>query len=734
MSDTINKQINITTNSSEVNANLNSVDNTLKSLDQSQTRVTQSTKSFNKETTTTTKAILDNGGAMGILNDATGGLAMVFKDATEAVELAGISLKGFRGALIATGIGAFVVILMELISNWEKWSGVIDGSTGRLEALNTKMEQLNSEYETLTYTQQTMLDFMELEGASLDEIAEKRRQNFEEAQALLIAQLEVEKQRQEEAVKSALMWSRLTNNLLGDWDKVAEAQKKVDGITRQLTKLSDDYYKATKGAEREKQEKAVEASKRRQLEIEKQRQLVVTGLQKSFDLIQTYEEKFGTFKYASEAQQNFKLLRETIQALNESIRGTEEAIRKSGGATKEQLQLLNNQKSRLDIITSALSAYRLEIQSSIDANDLASANAIKYAEGLKEVEFSLVAVQGQLLDYQMLQAEGIDLVVRGIIEETNRRSLLNDITKSQILTTAKEQQTALENEISLRQGNLALIDAEIAEKEGSTGIEAEIYQALQDSKLAATQELNAKLLELENLKVNTEASLRQADLDNFIADQNARLEMVRYVNESMMSSDEEYYNALMTTGQNAIGFLSMLQNESLVQSQDLRRAFLVLEKGLAIAQIVMGTIRQNSELRMKASGYTADAVAAYAQSLIPGPQSALYAAAGAGLTAAAAKTTAQIPLNIASAGLSIAGVLAQTLTSWNLGGGASGGSSAAGGGPQAQFNIVEASGTNQLAATIAAQQNQPVNAYVVGTDVSTQQALDRNRITNATFL
>ena len=66
------------------------------------------------------------------------------------------------------------------------------------------------------------------------------------------------------------------------------------------------------------------------------------------------------------------------------------------------------------------------------------------------------------------------------------------------------------------------------------------------------------------------------------------------------------------------------------------------------------------------------------------------------------------------------------------GGGAAGG--AGGGAPQAQFNIVGQSSTNQLAGTIAGQQQQPIQAFVVGSDVSTQQALDRNKINNSTII
>jgi hypothetical protein len=66
-----------------------------------------------------------------------------------------------------------------------------------------------------------------------------------------------------------------------------------------------------------------------------------------------------------------------------------------------------------------------------------------------------------------------------------------------------------------------------------------------------------------------------------------------------------------------------------------------------------------------------------------------------------------------------------------------GGGSAVGGGGSApappQFNIVGQSGTNQLAQTIAGQQNKPIEAFVVSSAVTTSQALDRNRVKTATF-
>jgi len=72
------------------------------------------------------------------------------------------------------------------------------------------------------------------------------------------------------------------------------------------------------------------------------------------------------------------------------------------------------------------------------------------------------------------------------------------------------------------------------------------------------------------------------------------------------------------------------------------------------------------------------------------------------------------------------------------GGGGSAPSMSGGGGaastPAApSFNVVGASSTNQLAQTIAQQGQQPIKAYVVANDVTTQQSLERNIISSASI-
>ena len=57
----------------------------------------------------------------------------------------------------------------------------------------------------------------------------------------------------------------------------------------------------------------------------------------------------------------------------------------------------------------------------------------------------------------------------------------------------------------------------------------------------------------------------------------------------------------------------------------------------------------------------------------------------------------------------------------------------AGGGGAPQFNTVGTSGFNQVAGSIAEQNQEPVKAYVVSTDVTSQQSLDRNSREKSSF-
>lgn len=130
----IEKKIKVLADTSDAVKNVEKLDTSMKALD-------KTTESLGKSQEATRQNVLDNGGAMGLLNDATGGLAMTFKDAVEASSLFGKqskigiatqkaytfvmgtstgAMKAFKLALIGTGIGALVVGVGLLIANFDK--------------------------------------------------------------------------------------------------------------------------------------------------------------------------------------------------------------------------------------------------------------------------------------------------------------------------------------------------------------------------------------------------------------------------------------------------------------------------------------------------------------------------------------------------------------------------------------------------------------------------------------
>lgn len=170
--------------------------------------------------------------------------------------------------------------------------------------------------------------------------------------------------------------------------------------------------------------------------------------------------------------------------------------------------------------------------------------------------------------------------------------------------------------------------------------------------------------------------------------------------------------ATLDTASNGIALLGKLfENNKAVQ-----KAALLADSAIGIAKIIINTQAAN-----------AGAIAKY--SLIPG-----------GLALAAKEIT----LNKINAGLGIAAnVLATAKGLKGLGGGSAQGAAVGGGTgggsdisasvtPAApQFNVVGTSGQNQIAQSLG--NKQPIKAYVVANDVSTQQSLDRNIVKTATI-
>jgi len=179
-----------------------------------------------------------------------------------------------------------------------------------------------------------------------------------------------------------------------------------------------------------------------------------------------------------------------------------------------------------------------------------------------------------------------------------------------------------------------------------------------------------------------------------------------------------------------------LQDEARIQH---KQDMLTAEMGLADAAAgLLGTFAEDSKDVMRAS-IIAESAIGIAKMIIANKLANVAALATPQAVASSGAAAAPvIAMNNISTGIGIAANIAATAKALKtLGGGSvpsapntsGGGGGAAGGVMSANFNVVGNSGVNQLASL----QQQPVQAYVVSGQITSQQSLDRNRKENATL-
>ena len=228
-------------------------------------------------------------------------------------------------------------------------------------------------------------------------------------------------------------------------------------------------------------------------------------------------------------------------------------------------------------------------------------------------------------------------------------------------------------------------------------------EALNEIEIARLNERNNILLKYENIAYDNKKALD----DKADADEKARRAKQL---EDIKAYQEAEQAIRMANLDNAAAGVALLKDLA-GENRKLQALGIAAENAVGIAKIIISTQAANAAAKLK------------------------YAAIPGGLALAAAEITA----NKISAGIGIAASIAAAAkgisalkesASLDSGGGL-GGDSGAGGGEviSPEFNVVGDAGINQLAQL----QQQPTQAYVLSGEVTSAQALDRNRVTNATL-
>jgi hypothetical protein len=264
---------------------------------------------------------------------------------------------------------------------------------------------------------------------------------------------------------------------------------------------------------------------------------------------------------------------------------------------------------------------------------------------------------------------------------------------------------------------------EISDKNNTAADKAK-EKALADRK-AELDKINAleegftlKAVDTDKIKNENAKVAMISDLENKVAIGQGKLSFSKYIADEEIKiaqaeaqQKKDIQDASFNLASGAVSFLKEIGGKN----KAIQKTAIIAENAMGIAKMIIANNVAN-----------VGALASPANILVPGSAAPIIA------------------MNNIKTALGIATTVASTAKALSaVGGGSAGGGSAGGGGggggistpasAQPSINVVGASKTNQIAETIAQQGQQPIKAYVVANDVTTQQGLDRNIVSSASI-
>jgi hypothetical protein len=321
------------------------------------------------------------------------------------------------------------------------------------------------------------------------------------------------------------------------------------------------------------------------------------------------------------------------------------------------------------------------------------------------------------------------------IENNFKRQIedLEDKTEDERLARAKARALQQVNEMKGSEADKQKARLEIIAFYGAKELELEdkkqkekedLEQKRQEQILAIQQSFSQKLEDLEDVtelqKIERQQERELLKLEELGASEQQKLELLMFYesqktsviakeNKEREQLELEVEQRLLDAKKNALNEGLNILSQFAGKNKALAKGIIAIQKGLAIADVVISTQKE---------------IAGIASNPF------LTALPDLGL---AIKTKAILAAKI-RAGVNIASIAAAGLGSKQPSGGAGGGTSVNVEAPQQQapqFNTIGTSGINQLAQTFG--QQQPIQTYVVSTEVTSAQSLQRNIVQNATL-
>jgi len=361
---------------------------------------------------------------------------------------------------------------------------------------------------------------------------------------------------------------------------------------------------------------------------------------------------------------------------------------------EERNSIADRKKANDELLVNINNAEQAMLSQAKQQLAIANANLKKDAEN---VEFKVAQIEA------LKELAGVEAQIEGIRSEQKANDLALDREQIELTNSKAESESNLS--IERKRFNAELIQDELAKLEALKEID-ELEKEQESLRLQAI---------VDNANIGTQAKIdAQIALDEFT-------EQSRQTN---LTRDIEIANAERELSKQKIKDKAMVV-DAISQFADAEsgvgKALLIVKQGLALQETIMDLKRitfKGIEAVGSAGVATAQNVAE--SSKIGFPQNIITIASaiaqGVGIVRSVKKAVSKTKAQAGGAGASVPSISTPSIPS----------------APPA-FNVVGASGTNQLADAIGGQSQQPTRAYVVSNDVTTAQSMDRNIVDGASI-
>jgi hypothetical protein len=426
-----------------------------------------------------------------------------------------------------------------------------------------------------------------------------------------------------------------------------------------------------------------------------------------------------------------EILKLKLAQTDQVIKASEIQIEQSIATTKAQTEAAKRNQDILAGVLKFLSIPLTMILKTVDAVGSALGKDFgledKVFKGISSLVFDpketqaegdkVVAEQRKALDKLKNDRAGLQLSVNNIDNQANKEAAdKRKVANDKDIQSEKDKADALER---IRQGE---IDTEAERRAEELFQIQEQYRllieeatkygqdttALKEAQRTKEKELTDKFALEDAEKKLAEDELKKADEQKKLEDEKKLSDEKIAIAQAEATAKAAIQEQVFSVAESGISLVKGLFEKN----KSFQKAALISESAIGIAKMITA----NNAANIGALA-TPQAIATSGASAIP-----------------------VIALNNIKTAIGVAATIAATakgLASLGGGGAPSGGNVGGGGGgggataPAPQFNVVGNSGVNQIAQTLGAQQ--PVQAYVVASNVTTQQSLDRNIVANASL-